>query len=56
VRAGAVVKQRSHFGPHTEVDGFPAVAVGAISSRPALPAWAWSLDDLPDRRSMDPRR
>jgi carbonic anhydrase/acetyltransferase-like protein (isoleucine patch superfamily) len=41
VRAGAVVKQRSQFDPGTEIDGFPAVAVGAMSGSPDLPTWAW---------------
>jgi carbonic anhydrase/acetyltransferase-like protein (isoleucine patch superfamily) len=49
VRAGAVVKQRSEFAAGTEVDGFPAVAVGTVERAP-MPAWAWpSLDALPTR-------
>jgi carbonic anhydrase/acetyltransferase-like protein (isoleucine patch superfamily) len=47
VRAGAVVKQRSQFGAGAEVDGFPAVEVGRLSSLPPLPAWALQRDDLP---------
>jgi carbonic anhydrase/acetyltransferase-like protein (isoleucine patch superfamily) len=47
VRAGAVVKQRSHFADGTEIDGFPAVEVGRVSDPPDLPAWAWRHDDLP---------
>jgi len=38
VRAGAVVKQRAHFPDHTDVDGFPAVAIGHLPDpRPARP-------------------
>jgi carbonic anhydrase/acetyltransferase-like protein (isoleucine patch superfamily) len=47
VRAGAVVKQRSHFDPGTEIDGFPGVEVGRLAAPPQLPTWAWQLDDLP---------
>jgi carbonic anhydrase/acetyltransferase-like protein (isoleucine patch superfamily) len=47
VRAGAVVKQRSHFGPGTEIDGFPAVEVGRVADPPSTPAWALRRDDLP---------
>ena len=39
VRAGAVVKQRSRFADGTEIDGFPAVAIGRIEP-PEKPAWA----------------
>ena len=46
VRAGAVVKQRSRFPDGTEIDGFPAVELAPID-RPGIPAWAFSLDDLP---------
>jgi len=51
VRAGAVVKQRSQFEAATDIDGFPAVAVGRISALPEVPAWAWQRDDLPDLAS-----
>jgi carbonic anhydrase/acetyltransferase-like protein (isoleucine patch superfamily) len=54
VRAGAVVKQRSQFGASTEIDGFPAVAVGATSRPVDVPSWAWSPNDLP--RAADGRR
>jgi carbonic anhydrase/acetyltransferase-like protein (isoleucine patch superfamily) len=47
VRAGAVVKQRSHFAAGTEIDGFPAVEVGRITEPPPLPSWALRHDDLP---------
>jgi carbonic anhydrase/acetyltransferase-like protein (isoleucine patch superfamily) len=47
VRAGAVVKQRSHFDAGTDIDGFPAVEVGRVPEPPAMPTWAWRLDDLP---------
>jgi carbonic anhydrase/acetyltransferase-like protein (isoleucine patch superfamily) len=47
VRAGAVVKQRSHFDPGTAIDGFPAVAVGQLSGLPHVPPWAWQPDDGP---------
>jgi carbonic anhydrase/acetyltransferase-like protein (isoleucine patch superfamily) len=47
VRAGAVVKQRSHFDARTEIDGFPAVALGQMSLPPDIPNWAWSPDELP---------
>ena len=46
VRAGTVVKQRSRFPDGTEIDGFPAVAVGAVES-PSAPAWALQIDALP---------
>jgi carbonic anhydrase/acetyltransferase-like protein (isoleucine patch superfamily) len=49
VRAGAVVKQRSRFGAGVEIDGFPAVPVGRVPELPAVPAWAWSREDLPTR-------
>jgi carbonic anhydrase/acetyltransferase-like protein (isoleucine patch superfamily) len=49
VRAGAVVKQRSQFDAGTEIDGFPAVAVGRVREPPASPAWALRIDDLPAR-------
>ena len=48
VRAGAVVKQRSQFDAGTEIDGFPAVEIGRVTERPAVPTWAWRPDDLPD--------
>ncbi|MGO9873101.1 MAG: gamma carbonic anhydrase family protein [Acidimicrobiia bacterium] len=47
VRAGAVVKQRSYFDDGTDIDGFPAVAIGRLSEPPAVPAWAWPRDDRP---------
>jgi carbonic anhydrase/acetyltransferase-like protein (isoleucine patch superfamily) len=49
VRAGAVVKQRSQFGDGRELDGFPAVDVGAIAP-PARPAWAFDPTELPRGR------
>jgi carbonic anhydrase/acetyltransferase-like protein (isoleucine patch superfamily) len=50
VRAGAVVKQRSKFPAGTEIDGFPAVAVGTVVGVPTRPSWAWpSLAELPTR-------
>ncbi len=48
VRAGAVVKQRARFDDGTDIDGFPAVAVGRIPP-PTVPAWALNLDELPGR-------
>jgi carbonic anhydrase/acetyltransferase-like protein (isoleucine patch superfamily) len=48
VRAGAVVKQRSRFDAGSDIDGFPAVAVGRLPAPPDVPAWAWQVDDLPD--------
>jgi carbonic anhydrase/acetyltransferase-like protein (isoleucine patch superfamily) len=51
VRAGAVVKQRSTFAAGTTVDGFPAVAVGAVGAAGdplEAPGWALRFDDLPD--------
>jgi carbonic anhydrase/acetyltransferase-like protein (isoleucine patch superfamily) len=47
VRAGAVVKQRSRFGPGTDIDGLPAVDVGHRSEPPELPTWALRRDELP---------
>jgi hypothetical protein len=41
VRAGAVVKQRSEFDAGTEIDGFPAVAIGRVESPIPVPAWAF---------------
>jgi len=49
VRAGAVVKQRSRFGPGTEIDGFPAIEVGRVSEPPPMPAWALRPDEPPTR-------
>jgi carbonic anhydrase/acetyltransferase-like protein (isoleucine patch superfamily) len=49
VRAGAVVKQRSQFPAGTEIDGFPAGAVGHLSEPLPTPPWAWSRDELPHR-------
>jgi carbonic anhydrase/acetyltransferase-like protein (isoleucine patch superfamily) len=46
VRAGAVVKQRSRFGANTDIDGFPATAIGRIDE-PGRPAWAFTVGDLP---------
>jgi carbonic anhydrase/acetyltransferase-like protein (isoleucine patch superfamily) len=56
VRAGAVVKQRSRFGASVEIDGFPAVAIGLVPGPPAVPAWAWTADDLPDFATRRPTR
>ena len=50
VRAGAVITQRSHFGPNTEIDGFPAQGTGGIE-RPGRPAWAFEPGDLPSPKS-----
>jgi carbonic anhydrase/acetyltransferase-like protein (isoleucine patch superfamily) len=47
VRAGAVVKQRSHFDAGIEIDGFPAVEVGRVPVELEPPAWALQRDDLP---------
>jgi len=49
VRAGAVVKQRSHFANGRELDGFPAVDVGAIAP-PPRPEWALDQHELPRAR------
>ncbi len=52
VRAGAVVKQRSEFAAGSEIDGFPAVAVGRIEGAPPRPPWAFaSSDEMPTRVS-----
>jgi carbonic anhydrase/acetyltransferase-like protein (isoleucine patch superfamily) len=53
VRAGAVVKQRSHFARRSDIDGFPAVDVGQLVAPPELPTWAWRRGDLP---AMVPRQ
>ncbi|MDQ1397556.1 MAG: hypothetical protein QOG64_2815 [Acidimicrobiaceae bacterium] len=55
VRAGAVVKQRSHFPRRTDIDGFPAYDVGRLTDAPERPSWAWHHDDLPvsDARRRD---
>jgi carbonic anhydrase/acetyltransferase-like protein (isoleucine patch superfamily) len=47
VRAGAVIKQRSSFPEHSDIDGFPAVAIGQLSEVPETPDWALRVDDLP---------
>jgi carbonic anhydrase/acetyltransferase-like protein (isoleucine patch superfamily) len=47
VRAGAVVKQRSHFSAGAEIDGMPAVEVGRLAAPPPMPSWALQPDDLP---------
>ena len=46
VRAGAVAKQRSHFDDNTDIDGFPATAIGRIDPQ-SPPAWALRLEELP---------
>ena len=56
VRAGAVVKQRSHFASGTEIDGFPAVEVGRVAGPPPVPAWAWTPGDLRELRADGPDR
>ena len=56
VRAGAVVKQRSRFGAGTDIDGFPAVAVGQLSEPAPIPSWAFRRDDLPIPAPAGPRR
>jgi carbonic anhydrase/acetyltransferase-like protein (isoleucine patch superfamily) len=56
VRAGAVVKQRSRFVAGTEIDGFPAVAVGQMPGPPPIPSWALRRDDLPVPAPAGPRR
>ncbi len=56
VRAGAVVKQRSHFAPGTDIDGFPAVDVGRVSGPPQMPAWALRYDELPVPAPLGPGR
>jgi carbonic anhydrase/acetyltransferase-like protein (isoleucine patch superfamily) len=56
VRASAVVKQRSHFDAGVDIDGFPAVEVGRVAGPPAVPAWAWDPDDLPDLTANGPSR
>ena len=45
-RAGAVVKQRSHFSDGVEIDGFPAAEIRTIEA-PGRPGWALASDDLP---------
>ena len=45
LRAGAVVKQRSTFGDHAIVDGFPAKQVGTVERPPELPGWAFRPGD-----------
>lgn len=55
VRAGAVVKQRSRFDAGTEVDGFPAVAVGRLPGPIELPAWAWPAGDQLLPTASEPR-
>ena len=47
VRAGAVVKQRSRFAEGVEIDGFPAVEVGASGAPLDPPGWALRPDELP---------
>jgi carbonic anhydrase/acetyltransferase-like protein (isoleucine patch superfamily) len=56
VRAGAVVKQRSHFARRTDIDGFPAFEIGHLSQAPERPTWAWGLDDLPVLTTSGPIR
>ena len=50
VRAGAVAKQRSRFDANTEIDGFPATAVGRVEPH-QQPAWALQPDELPTAAS-----
>ena len=47
VRAGAVVKQRSQFAERSDIDGFPATAIGRVTAAPEPPSWAWRMEDLP---------
>jgi carbonic anhydrase/acetyltransferase-like protein (isoleucine patch superfamily) len=47
VRAGAVVKQRSHFVAGTDIDGFPAVEVGRTSGPLPMAAWALRPVEVP---------
>jgi carbonic anhydrase/acetyltransferase-like protein (isoleucine patch superfamily) len=46
VRAGAVVKQRSRFDANTDIDGFPATAIGRVD-QPSRPGWAFTFGNLP---------
>lgn len=56
VRAGAVVKQRSAFEAGTDIDGFPAVAVGPVVGPLRLPDWAFQPGELPVRVSPGPEQ
>jgi carbonic anhydrase/acetyltransferase-like protein (isoleucine patch superfamily) len=56
VRAGAVIKQRSHFDTGIDIDGFPAVELGRMAARPAMPTWAWQRDNLPAMTANAPMR
>lgn len=47
IRAGAVVKQRSHFPEGAILDGFPAMQVDTLLPQaPPFPSWALSLEDV----------
>jgi len=56
VRAGAVVKQRSHFPSRTDIDGFPASDSGHLAAAPERPTWAWESEDLPVLTTNGPVR
>lgn len=46
IKAGALVRQHSDFPDYGVLDGFPAKPIETLSTPPALPAWALTLDDL----------
>ena len=56
VRAGAVVKQRSHFLSRTDIDGFPASDRGHLAAAPERPTPAWGSEDLPVLTTNGPVR
>jgi carbonic anhydrase/acetyltransferase-like protein (isoleucine patch superfamily) len=63
VRAGAVVKQRSHYSNGVEIDGFPAAEIGRVEAQ-QRPPWALTPNELPtvidatvrtDSKTREPR-
>jgi carbonic anhydrase/acetyltransferase-like protein (isoleucine patch superfamily) len=46
VRAGAVVTQRTEFGDHAVIDGFPAAQVDTVAGTPTRPRWCFEPGDL----------
>ncbi len=52
VGAGSLVRQRATFGDGAQVDGFPAVQTGVLSSPPPRPGWALRPEDLPGLRRV----
>ena len=53
VRAGACIKQRNVHPARSDLDGFPARAVGTLTEAPERPGWALLSDAAAGIRSVD---